>query len=312
MFEVRRYTPDKADEWNRFVAQSKNGTFLFDRRFMDYHHDRFTDCSLMVFRDGGLYALLPANVRDDVLVSHGGLTYGGLVMSNRCSAKGVQEVFVSMNDFLRSMGIRSVIYKAVPWIYHQQPAEEDLYALTSVCHARLVIRDISSAIIGARRMKFAESRKAGIRKALRQGLTVSESIDFATFWQILNDNLTSKYGVRPVHSVSELELLYGRFPQNIRLFMVYDGEKPLGGTLMFLTPQVLHTQYISATPEGKAVGAIDLLFDELINHRFADYPYIDFGKSTVSDSAELNEQLIFQKEGFGARAVCYDTYEYDL
>ena len=312
MFEVRRYTPDKADEWNRFVVQSKNGTFLFDRRFMDYHQDRFTDCSLMVFRDGSLYALLPANVRDDVLVSHGGLTYGGLVMGNRCSAKGVQEAFVSMNDFLRSMGICRVVYKAVPWIYHQQPAEEDLYALTSVCHARLVIRDISSAIIGAKRMKFAESRKAGIRKALRQGLNVSESNDFATFWQILNDNLTSKYGVRPVHSVSELELLHGRFPQNIRLFMVYDGEKPLGGTLLFLTPQVLHTQYISATPEGKAVGAIDLLFDELINHRFADYPYIDFGKSTVSDSAELNEQLIFQKEGFGARAVCYDTYEYDL
>jgi hypothetical protein len=94
--------------------------------------------------------------------------------------------------------------------------------------------------------------------------------------------------------------------------MVYDGELPLGGTLLFLTPQVLHTQYISATPEGKAAGAIDLLFDVLIHDVFTDYPYIDFGKSTVSDSADLNEQLIFQKEGFGARAVCYDTYEYDL
>ena len=57
MFEVRRYTPDKASEWNRFVAQSKNGTFLFDRRFMDYHADRFEDCSLMVYRRGVLYAL---------------------------------------------------------------------------------------------------------------------------------------------------------------------------------------------------------------------------------------------------------------
>ena len=312
MFEVRRYTPDKADEWNRFVAKSKNGTFLFDRQFMDYHADRFTDASLMFYRDNSLYALLPANVKGDVMTSHGGLTYGGLVMSSRCSAKGVQEVFAAMNVYLADLGIHRVVYKAVPWIYHQQPAEEDLYALTSVCHARLVIRDISSAIIGAKRMKFAESRKAGIRKALRQRLSVSESNDFATFWQILNDNLSSKYGVRPVHSVSELELLHGRFPQNIRLYMVYDGETPLGGTLLFLTPQVLHTQYISATPEGKAVGAIDLLFDELINRRFADYPYIDFGKSTVSDSAELNEQLIFQKEGFGARAVCYDIYEYDL
>lgn len=94
--------------------------------------------------------------------------------------------------------------------------------------------------------------------------------------------------------------------------MVFDGERPLGGTVLFLTPQVLHTQYISATAEGKASGAIDLLFDHLINQVFADYRFIDFGKSTSSDSADLNEQLIFQKEGFGARAVCYDTYKYEL
>lgn len=312
MFEVRRYTPDKANEWNRFVTASKNGTFLFDRQFMDYHADRFTDCSLMFYRDNALYALLPANVKGDVLTSHGGLTYGGLVMSSRCSAKGVQEVFAAMNTYLSDMGVRRVVYKAIPWIYHQLPAEEDLYALTSISHATLIIRDISSAVIGDRPVKFSESRKSGLRKALRMGLTVRESEDFATFWQILNANLTAKYGVRPVHSVSELELLHGHFPQGIRLYMVYDGETPLGGTLLFLTPQVLHTQYISATAEGKAHGAIDLLFNHLINEVYTDYRYIDFGKSTVSDSADLNEQLIFQKEGFGARAVCYDTYEWTL
>lgn len=312
MFEVRRYTSDKAAEWNQFVAQSKNGTFLFDRSFMDYHSDRFVDCSLMVYRLGTLYALLPANVKDDVLTSHGGLTYGGLVMSKRCSAKGVLEAFEAINTYLRTIGIQHVVYKAIPWIYHQLPAEEDLYALTSVCGARLAIRDISSAIICDRRMKFAESRRAGIRKAHRKGLVVKESTDFPAFWRILNDNLQAKYGVHPVHTLAELELLHSRFPHEIRLYMVYDGNEPVGGTLLFLTPQVLHTQYISANASGKANGAIDLLFDVLINDVYADYLYIDFGKSTVSDSADLNEQLIFQKEGFGGRAVCYDTYEYDL
>jgi len=301
-----------ADEWNLFVAASKNGTFLFDRRFMDYHSDRFCDHSLLVYRDQRLYALLPANQKDDTLVSHGGLTYGGLVTDSRCSAKGVLDAFTAINEYLRQQGFRHVVYKAVPWIYHQLPAEEDLYALTSVCHARLTIRDISSAIIGDRKIRFSESRKSGIRKAHRQGLTIAESTDFATFWQILNENLTGKYGVRPVHSVAELELLHSRFPEKIRLYMAFDGETPVGGTLLFLTPQVLHTQYISANAFGKQHGAIDLLFDHLINNTYKDYPYIDFGKSTVSDSADLNEQLIFQKEGFGARAVCYDTYEYDL
>ena len=312
MLEVRRYTSSHAEEWNHFVAQSKNGTFLFDRRFMDYHADRFDDCSLMIYRRGALYAMLPANIREGVLTSHGGLTYGGLIMSDKCSAKGVQEVFVAINDFLRSISVQRVVYKAVPWIYHQQPAEEDLYALTSVCQARLIIRDISSAMIGDRRMPFAESRLSGIRKARRKGLEVRESADFLAFWQILHDNLTGKYGVQPVHSAAELELLHGQFPDQIKLYITFDGERPLGGTVLFLTPQVLHTQYISATPEGKACGAIDLLFDHLINTIYSNYRYIDFGKSTSSDSADLNEHLIFQKEGFGARAVCYDTYEWTL
>ena len=312
MFEIRRYTADRADEWNQFVAASKNGTFLFDRRFMDYHSDRFRDHSLMVYRDGRLYALLPANQKEDTLVSHGGLTYGGLVMSPQCSAKGVLESFTAINAYLRQQGFRSVVYKAIPWIYHQLPAEEDLYALTAVCNARLTIRDISSAIVSTRRLKFTESRRSGLRKALKAGLTVRESDDVDAFWHILNDNLTQKYAVRPVHTADELRLLQGRFPDNIKLWLVYDGDTPVGGTLLFLTPQVLHTQYISATPYGKQHGAIDLLFDHLIYNIYADYPYIDFGKSTVSDSADLNEQLIFQKEGFGARAVCYDTYEYEL
>ena len=166
--------------------------------------------------------------------------------------------------------------------------------------------------MAAHRQQFAESRRSGLRKALRAGLTVRESSDVEAFWQILNDNLTAKYAVRPVHTADELRLLRSRFPERIKLWLVYNGQTPVGGTLLFLTPQVLHTQYISATPEGKAIGAIDLLFDHLINNVYKDFPYIDFGKSTVSDSADLNEQLIFQKEGFGGRAVCYDTYEYDL
>lgn len=301
-----------ADEWNQFVSASKNGTFLFDRRFMDYHSDRFSDHSLMCYREGRLYALLPANEKGDTLVSHGGLTYGGLVTDSRCSAKGVLDTFTAINDYLRRQVIRRVVYKAIPWIYHQLPAEEDLYALTAVCHARLTIRDISSAIVGTCRLKFTESRRSGLRKALKAGLRICESDDVDAFWHILNDNLTQKYAVRPVHTADELRLLQSRFPDHIKLWLVLDGDKPVGGTLLFLTPQVLHTQYISATPYGKQHGALDLLFDHLINHVYADYPYIDFGKSTVSDSADLNEQLIFQKEGFGARAVCYDTYEYEL
>lgn len=86
MFEIKRYTPDLADEWNAFVAQSKNGTFLFDRGYMDYHADRFHDHSLIIYRRGKCYALLPGCVDGDTFYSHKGLTYGGLVMSDKTTA----------------------------------------------------------------------------------------------------------------------------------------------------------------------------------------------------------------------------------
>ena len=35
------YSINRKEVWDQFIAQSKNGTFLFQRNFMDYHADRF-------------------------------------------------------------------------------------------------------------------------------------------------------------------------------------------------------------------------------------------------------------------------------
>lgn len=141
---------------------------------------------------------------------------------------------------------------------------------------------------------------------------MEESDDLAAFWQMLDDNLASRHHTHPVHSLDELRLLQGRFPQQIHLYLIYNKEKePVGGTWVFDTGQVVHTQYIASTEEGKAHGALDLLFDELINRRYREGIYLDFGKSTEKGGRVLNEHLIFQKEGFGGRGVCYDTYEWE-
>lgn len=312
MFEVRQYTADRASEWNLFVATSKNGTFLFDRRYMDYHSDRFEDCSLMVYRKGRLFALLPGNRKGDVFVSHQGLTYGGFVTDAQATAEHVCEAFVAVNEWLRTEDFRKVVYKPVPWIYQLLPAEEDVYALFVRCHARLVERDVSSTVFLHHRLKFTESRLSGIRKARRCGFEVRESDDIDAFWTILSENLRVKYNTMPVHTASEMRLLKERFPDKIRLFMTYQGDMPMGGTVLYLTPQVVHTQYISASSEGKQLGALDLLFDYLLNEMDFHRPYFDFGTSARENSNEVLSSLIFQKQGFGGRSVCYDWYEYDL
>jgi hypothetical protein len=230
------------------------------------------------------------------------------------TAEKVCSIFSELNILLKKMGIKQVVYKAIPWIYHRIPAEEDLYALTNICHAQLVSRDISSSFSLHDVRKFTESRRSGIRKAVKNGILVSESQDLAAFWNILNNNLTAKYDASPVHSLAELQLLMGRFPKEIKLYMATttNGE-PLGGTLIYETPNVVHTQYISASPDGKAMGALDLLFDYIINKVYKGRNgYFDFGKSTEAGGTVLNQQLIHQKEGFGGRGVCYDTYEWKI
>ena len=312
MFEIRRYTPEHVDEWNQFVAESKNGVFLFDRRYMDYHSDRFCDHSLMFYSDGRLLAVLPAHQSGDTLCSHNGLTYGGLVMSPRLTVVQTMHLFREMNEYLRSQGIRHVSYKAIPWIYHRLSAEEDLYALYHECHAHIVARDFATNIYLSAGVRWERVRRRGIVRARNAGVVVERSNHYEAFWQVLADNLMNKYGVKPVHSLQEIELLHGRFPQNIQLYQAVREGKVLGGVVLYISSQVVHAQYSSASPEGKKLGVIDLLYDQIFKD-YRDYPYFDFGRSTEHpDGSGLNENLVFQKEGYGGRGLCYDIYEWDV
>ncbi len=310
--EIRRYRREDKELWNSFVSKARNATFLFDRNYMDYHADRFDDNSFMFYHKGKLKAVLPANVAGDTLYSHQGLTYGGLLLDKKATVEDVLECFDSLNSWLRENGISKVVYKALPWIYQQYPSEEDLYALTWKCKAQLISRDIASTIVIDNKLKFAESRKSGIRKALSLNIEVGESNDVDGFWHVLEDNLGNRYNAKPVHTANEMKLLMSRFPNNIRLYVAKMNGEIVGGTLIYVTPQVVHTQYISASVEGKKHGALDLLFDYIINKVYANCRYFDFGKSTEHGGAYLNEPLIFQKEGFGGRGVCYDWYQWEL
>ena len=178
MIDIRRYTEADKDAWDAFVAQSKNGTFLFFRDYMDYHADRCCDHSLMIYVDGRLYALMPANEISGVFCSHQGLTYGGLVMNQRCKAAQVRDIFVSLADYLRGQGFSRVVYKHVPWVYAKLPAEEDLFALSNVCRASLLSRDVASVVMLDRRLPFSTLRRRSVKKGLQAGLCVREQMDF--------------------------------------------------------------------------------------------------------------------------------------
>jgi hypothetical protein len=267
--------------------------------------------SLMFFQENRLIAVMPANVVDALLVSHGGLTFGGILSNQTMKTPLMLEVFSALIEHLRAVGVRKLIYKAIPHIYHAVPAEEDLYGLFRH-NASLFRRDLSSTVLVPQRQPLAELRKRGVKRSKSQGVQVERSHDFFVYMAIVEANLRERYATRPVHTATEIELLASRFPDNIKLFAAHKQSEMLAGVIVYESRNVAHLQYIAATPEGKRVGALDYIMDVLLNETYQDKRYFDFGISTVDNGHTLNVGLIQNKEGFGGSATVYDSYELDL
>jgi hypothetical protein len=311
MIRVEKYDERYKATWDSFIAASKNGLFLFYRDYMEYHSDRFADHSLMFFDEDRLIALMPANVKDDVLISHGGLTFGGIVSGAGMKMSLMIDLFDSLAGFLKERDISRLIYKAIPHIYHTVPAEEDLYALFR--HgAHLFRRDVSSTIDRRHDIPLSKGRRWAIKQARKNGLRVEQSFDFETFMAIEERVLAARHNVRPAHTAEEIALLAGRFPDNIQLFGAYREDRLLGGAIMYESRNVAHVQYMCASDEGRECGALDIVLDFLIHQRCAQKRYFDFGISTEDEGLYLNPGLTENKESFGARTTLYDFYSLDI
>lgn len=339
--QIRRYTHDDRNAWDGFVRLSKNGTFLFERAYMDYHSDRFCDHSLMYFDEKGkLMALLPANevAAENGFYSHQGLTYGGFVLHKRVHAEQVLQLFEMTADYLRRMGFRKWHYKVMPNIYHRLPAQEDEYALFRMgaeleacnlsctlplngCSEMSVTPDLS------RRRRFRDGQMNGMQLLVGGKDMLAEDI-LKRFWPIMEQNMMERFGAKPVHTLEEMLSLQRSFPDQIRCYLVTvpDGNGAeridvaggngaeridVAGEVLFVSQQVAHAQYGHASALGRQLGALDFLYLSLIDHFRNNEPqieYFDFGTSNEQGGRILNTSLIAQKEGFGARGIVYKTY----
>lgn len=308
---VRPYTVDSQARWDAFVRESKNGTFLFQRAYMDYHGDRFHDHSLLIEDGADLVAILPANRVGDDVHSHQGLTYGGLVTSAHMTTPLTLDVFESVTGHLRTAGVRRLFYKTMPPIYHRLPAEEDRYALF-LAGAELYRRDVLSVVPNGRSAPWQGRRTRGAAKAEKGGVTIARSGDWAGYWNLLTATLGTRHGARPVHTLDEITRLRGLFPENIALHVASLGNEMLAGVIVYESAEVAHVQYIASSERGREIGALDRLFLTLLDEVYAGKPFFDFGISNEQEGRILNRGLIDQKEGFGARAVVHDFYRVDL
>jgi len=310
MIELFRYTQDQKIIWDGIVEKSKNGVFLFYRDYLDYHKERFKDHSLMVSKNDKIIALFPANENGEEVFSHGGLTFGSLIMSFDLKAVEVLEIFLLIKEYYKRLGFKKITYKVIPSIFHKYPAEEDLYALFRL-NAQLIRRDLSSVICLDNKIKFSETKRQSVTKCEKNKIEFAENNNFGEYWDLLTEVL-SKFDTKPVHSLEEISKLKSHFPQQIRLFEARRQNVLLAGIVIYDYDNVVHTQYMANSQEGRKIGALDFINHKLICEVFSETEYYSFGISTENQGLDLNTGLIQQKEMMGSRGIAIDFYSISL
>jgi hypothetical protein len=311
-FEFAPYAAQDEAAWNALVAGSPNGTFLIDRRFMGYHADRFEDASVMARQGGRLVAVFPAHRVGARVASHGGLSYGGLVLADTLGVQAMVELVQALRDHWRAQGVRELLYKTIPSIYHRLPCEDDRYALWRA-GAQLVRRD-ALAVIGPSAAHWPAKRRRPITQATRRrpGLDLQAhaggQAPWDGFWPLLSEQLLARHASRPAHALDEIRLLAGRFPAEIRLHLAQFEGRVVAGLVLFETATVRHLQYMAADEQGRRVAALDLLLEQAISQAQAEGRWFDFGHSNEDEGRALNAGLAFYKESFGASTVVHDHY----
>ena len=304
------YSSTDFNRWNDFVQEAKNATFLFRREFMAYHQDRFVDASLMLYKNNVLVAILPANVVGDLMVSHGGLTYGGLLCLKVVKMKEYLAYWKAVLKHLNANGIERIQLKELPRMYNRFCSEELDY-MVFITKGHCFRTDVLSVIEQSNKLPVSKKRMASINKGFSLGFYVEEEQSFECFWRdVLIPNLKEKHGVSPVHSLEEIEKLHALFPKEIRQFNLYNNENMLiAGVTVFETDLVAHVQYISGLKSWNDMGAVDWLHHYLIEVVFKEKQYFDFGSSNEVGGRKLNDGLLFWKESFGARTMVQNFYE---
>jgi hypothetical protein len=309
-YSVKPYQENDYANWNAFIGQAKNATFLFHRDFMEYHKDRFEDFSLVVFEDEKLIAVLPANRVGDIVYSHQGLTYGGLVYSSKLNGEKVEDILDSILSFFKENEVQSFFFKSIPQFYTSKGnAEMDFFLFKR--GAFLDKKEMNLGINLAMPLTISKSKLKHFRKIEELDLEMVEEQHLESFWgSVLEPRLLEKYNAKPVHTLHEITTLKEKFPNNIKQFSVYFEDVIIAGITVFETETVVKSQYGATTKKGEELRALDFLFINLIQ-KFKSEGKLFFDMGIVNEDNEkgYHAGLLKQKEELGCSVYSQDFYK---
>lgn len=325
---IKKYTDEDYNEWDMFISNSVNGTFLQSRKFLCYHpKDRFIDHSLMVFdKKGNLLAVVPAceiqqGREEKIFFAHKGSTFGGIVFSYKSyKVQRIISIIEKIEMYLLMHDFSLIKYKITPDIFSAESSEVLQFCLMhkgylSKCDLSLYVElnheqyDVYKSMSQGKRTDVNNCVKAGME--YREIKTRDE---IAEFYTVLVQNL-KKYEAKPVHSLEELIDFKENRLADVCVFRgVFLEDKMVAGGMLFkFSDSCVHTQYLCALEEYNKLSPMSFLYYSILcEMKEKEYEIVSWGTSTEDEGKYVNVGLTKSKEAYGSRYSLNRTFEKTL
>jgi hypothetical protein len=317
MIEIIRYSALQKTTWQDVLSNSLNGTFLHSREFFDHNPlNKLDDCSFLYLKKNKGIGIVPCTLYEKhgkrILNSHLRSTYGGFVVTKEVGVDEAVEMVEKLISQARMLGVNEIVIRNPFRIFHKAICDDTDYAMWY--HGFTIrSRELETAIplgdYAAVLGQFDSSTLRSIKKS-RQHISVMQTDDYETYWQLLTDNLSKNHGVKPTHEYEEFVLLLENIGlEKVKLFGGYKEGHLVAGVVVFvLNEQSLHAQYIASNNQFQEFRPLNAIIDEIIRWGSEQqFSVLNLGTSNTDAGKGINSGLFRFKQGFGGRNTLRET-----
>tara|TARA_A100001015_G_scaffold221273_1_gene248970 strand:- start:1219 stop:2193 length:975 start_codon:yes stop_codon:yes gene_type:complete len=318
MLKITKYNDSLFEEWEKFISESNNGTIFQKQAFLQYHINRkFVDGSLIIKNKSTIVAVVPAAINDNILYSHPGSSYGGIVLSYNIDFKMLHEILKVIDEYCIAQRYKALFLINSPSIYQKKSDQSLDYLLQwngfkqtelYISHAVDMSKtsDILSLLAKRKRRYINNNQKLN-------SLTFEEKGYLKEFYDILVTS-KKKYNTTPTHSLDELIKLKDMFPKQIKLLVTRNDNKIIGGSLIFFTNDNVALVFYNTIIEKYRESQIAMLqlYKCMEIAKKYNLRWIDFGVSHTPEQENPlapKFSLIHFKEQFNAKGVLRIAYQ---
>ena len=318
MLTITKYNEMLFDEWEKFISHSNNGTIFQKQTFLQYHINRkFIDGSLIIKNKDVIVAALPAAIKDNVLYSHPGSSYGGIVLSRNVDFKMIDEIVKVIDEYCIAQKYKAFFLINSPSIYQKFSDQSLDYLLqwngfqqTELYISHAVDMSTTSNVLS---LLTKRKRRYINNNQKLKSLTFEEKGCLEEFYNILVTS-KKKYNTKPTHSLGELIKLQDMFPQQIKLLVTKNDNKIIGGSLIFFTNDNVALVFYNTILEEYRESQIAMLqlYKCMEIAKKYSFQWIDFGVSHTPEQENPlapKFSLIHFKEQFNAKGVLRIAYQ---